>query len=141
MHVTRRFRNRQYAVMLAYDGSRPIHRTCVFPGYFRFPFMEPRDLQIGDVWTDPDYRGQGIAGMGLARALTQLASTGPRRVWYLTESTNTASIRLAERIGFTSVGQGSRTKKFHCRALGAYVINELSTNLPQTRMDSYEKAA
>ena len=52
-HYGRMLRNRDYAVLLLFDGSRVVHRTCVIPAYFRWPFMAPQDLQLSSLWTDP----------------------------------------------------------------------------------------
>src|SRR5437868_9514403 len=60
-HHFRIFANRAYALMLIYDGDRLVHRSGVYPRYFRFPFMSDQDLQIGNTWTDPQYRGKGLA--------------------------------------------------------------------------------
>ncbi len=65
-HAAHVFANRDYALLVIYDGDRLVHRSCVFPRYPRFPFMRDDDLQIGDIWTDPDYRGQGLATRAIA---------------------------------------------------------------------------
>ena len=72
-HNLHLFANRGYAILVIYDGDRLIHRSCVFPRYPRFPFMRDSDLQIGDTWTDPSYRGRGIATLAIREVLIRMA--------------------------------------------------------------------
>lgn len=120
MHV---FRNRDYAVVLARKGGRVAHRLALFPGYFRFPFMSTRDLQIGDVWTEPADRGRGLAAHGLTYAMERSALPG-RAFWYLTHDTNVASTRTAERAGMQRIGVAARTKRFGVRLFGHFAVRE-----------------
>lgn len=125
-HYLRVFSNRDYSVVLAYENGSLVHRSCVFPSYFRFPFMKKDDLQIGDVWTAVEHRGKGLGRIGLEFALSKNPDR-PRTYWYLTESNNHASVRLAEKAMFELVGEGSREKKLGCNILGSYVIQPLVT--------------
>src|SRR2546430_16473908 len=50
MHYLRMFGNRDYGLFVVYSGDTLVHRSCVFPRYFRFPFMGKDDLQICDTW-------------------------------------------------------------------------------------------
>ncbi|HPM83809.1 MAG TPA: GNAT family protein [Candidatus Anammoximicrobium sp.] len=121
-HQTRVFANRDYRVFLIYDGARVVHRSCVFPGYFRFPFMEADDLQVGDTWTLPEYRGQGLARQALRETIRRLGRPD-RRFWYLTESNNLPSIRVAQQVGFRLVGEGRRTHRCGLRILGSFELD------------------
>lgn len=118
-HQLRIFANREYALMLIYDGARLVHRSGVYPRYFRFPFMRDRDLQIGDTWTDPEYRGRGLAQAAIVHIARALSRPG-RTLWYLAESENEASVRVIERVGFAFVGAGERTRPFGVGAFGQY---------------------
>jgi RimJ/RimL family protein N-acetyltransferase len=120
-HRLKIFSNGGYAVALIFDGDRLIHRSCVFPGYFRFPFMAADDLQIGDTWTDPAYRGRGLATRS-AREIVERATSEGRRVWYVVEKGNGPSIRVAEKAGMELRGEGARVSRAGVRALGAYRI-------------------
>lgn len=122
-HLFRVFYNRDYTLFLIYDGDRLIHRTCVFPGYFRFPFMEKRDLQIGDTWTDPDYRGQGLAPYGIQAVSEKYLSGDKRAIWYVVADDNTPSIRAIEKCGYLYIGSGSRKNRFGLGPLGYYDID------------------
>jgi len=120
------FYNRDYAVFLMFDGPRLVHRSCIFPGFFRFPFMGPEDLQVGDTWTHPDLRGKGLATHAL-RAITGGKGGTGRNFWYVVEASNQASIRAVEKAGFERVGMGSKRPRAGLRVLGYYAIeNEIT---------------
>ncbi len=116
-HQFRLFRNRDYSILVFRQGDKVVHRTCVFPGYFRFPFMAKNDLQIGDTWTDPAARGQGLATKAIGEVLRR---TSAPRYWYLVDQENAPSIRVIEKSGFQNLGTGVRTKRWGLRVLGAY---------------------
>ena len=118
-HHLRVFKNRGYRVVQVFAGKAPVHRCCVFPPYFRFPFMDPSDLQLGDLWTHPDHRGKGLAACAAGIALGLSPET---RCWYLCKRENEPSISLAERLGFRLVGVGDRRPRLGVRALGHYKL-------------------
>jgi RimJ/RimL family protein N-acetyltransferase len=122
LHQFHVFANRDYSLFLARSNGKIVHRTCVFPRYFRFPFMAKDDLQIGDTWTREDHRGKGIAPFAIQQVLQLLGQPG-RRFWYVTAETNLPSIRAAEKGGFILAGKGRRTKRFGVRAIGSFVID------------------
>ena len=121
MHHLRMFANGDYGLLVVYDAGRIVHRSGLFPRYARFPFMTREDLQIGDVWTDPDHRSHGLASFALQELVRAKAGPG-RRIWYVVELGNAASIRTVEKAGFTLVGQGARTKPFGLSLLGQFVM-------------------
>lgn len=117
------FANHNYALFLIYDENKLVHRSCVFPKYFRFPFMQKDDLQIGDTWTHPEYRGQGLATFAIWKILRNYHKPG-RHFWYVVEENNKASIRVIEKSGFSLVGKGVRTKHFGISLLGSFELQE-----------------
>jgi len=106
-----------------WDGRWLLHRSILTPRWYRFPFMAPEDLQIGDVWTEPRARGQGLAGQAIAEALAQ-AGNG-QRVWYVVEANNRPSVRLIEKCGFSCVGEGMRTSPFGLRIAGRFHLRRM----------------
>jgi RimJ/RimL family protein N-acetyltransferase len=120
-HQAHVFRNRQYAVLLGYEGSRVVHSMTVFPPYFRFPFMRKNDLQLGNLLTAEDQRGKGIATAAIRRAVELVGQPG-RRIFYLSRVDNVPSIRAAERAGFTRVGTAKRTHRFGVRLFGQFKV-------------------
>lgn len=119
MHQLHFFKNRDYALLLIKDGSTLIHRSGVFPGYLRFPFMSKSDLQIGDTWTHPSYRKQGLAQFAICKIVERYRDDN-RSFWYLVEDNNVPSIRVIEKAGFRLAGRGLKDKRFGTKLLGAY---------------------
>ena len=120
-HALHVFANRDYAILVVYDHGRVLHQSCVFPRWSRFPFMKPFDLQIGDTWTDPEYRGKGIAAAAIRRIVDEMARPG-RSFWYVCEESNDASIRVIEKAGFERVGSGVKLPRLGLSILGYYAM-------------------
>lgn len=120
---TRVFASKGYGVLLVRKGGRVVHRSCVFPRFFRFPFMAVGDLQIGDVWTAPSTRRQGLATVALEQILRIHTNKGST-LWYLVEETNQASIKVAERNGFQLAGFGTKHPRWGLRFFGRYTLDE-----------------
>lgn len=123
LYYARVLANRDYAILLVRAGAHIVHRSCVFPGYFRFPFMEPDDLQVGDTWTAPSCRGRGLAKYALSEVIRRLGRP-KRRFWYLVDSDNLSSIRVAEHVGFRCIGEGRRTHRYGLRILGSFELEK-----------------
>ena len=121
MHHLRLFANGDYGVLVVHHSDRIVHRSGLFPRYARFPFMTKEDLQIGDVWTDPEHRNRGLASFALQELARAKAGQG-RRIWYVVEPDNAASIRTVEKAGFALVGTGARTKRLGLSLLGQFVM-------------------
>lgn len=120
LHLLHLFANRDFSVLLISQGSLLVHRACLFPAHFRFPFMAARDLQIAGLWTHPALRGRGLGLLALAEILRRY---GGRTLWYLVREENTASIRLAEKAGLRLVGRGRRRKRLGLRVLGYFHLD------------------
>ncbi|MEC4684592.1 MAG: GNAT family protein [Nitrospirota bacterium] len=121
MHYLHVFRNRDYGLFLVYQGGVLVHRSGIFPGYFRFPFMSGDDLQIGDIWTHPDHLRRGIASFAIQQILLSEGRAG-RTFWYVVKRGNLSSIRVIEKAGFVKVGEGERVKRFGFRLPGYFRI-------------------
>lgn len=122
LHGLHVFRNRNYFLLLLYDKNDLVHRSCVFPGFYRFPFMKKYDLQVGYVWTKDTYRGHGLAEFALKKIVRECISPGTD-LWYLTYDDNPSSIRVAEKAGFSLVGHGRRTKPCGVSIAGRFVFS------------------
>jgi ribosomal protein S18 acetylase RimI-like enzyme len=55
---------------------------------------------VGNIFTRPDYRGQGLAGMVTSAVAMALQEAGIRTIGLNVEHTNAAAIRVYERVGF-----------------------------------------
>lgn len=97
-----------YSVFALIRGDKILSQCIVTPEARRFGFMGKGDVQIGMVHTEPEARGQGLAGCMVDQIIARASRDG--RVWWLTEVDNHASRRVAERAGFEFVGNASRSK-------------------------------
>lgn len=122
-HIARVFANQDYGVLLVRRNGHVVHRSTVTPPYFRFPFMQRDDLQVGDTWTQEEERGKGLATWAL-RSIVAAEPQTVRRYWYLTEEINHPSLKVAARAGFRKIGTGVRTSRFGLRILGSYQLRE-----------------
>ena len=115
------FAIRDCGVLMIHDGPRLAHSALVTPRYFRFPQMAPGDLQIGAVFTDPAYRGRGLAKAGV-RLIAERWAGRFERPWYIVEDDNLASIRVIEACGFALLGDGERLSPLGVGLLGRYQL-------------------
>ena len=122
-HHLRIFTNRDYGVLLIVHHRKLVHRSLVTPRYFKFPFMATDDLQIGDTWTDPAFRGRGLAGCAIGEIGQRLGARS-RAFWYVVHDENAASIKVVERLQFALVGRGHKQAPFRLPLLGRYAIDE-----------------
>ncbi|MGX7893863.1 GNAT family N-acetyltransferase [Tsuneonella sp. HG222] len=100
-------------------GDTLLHRLLVTPRWHRFPFMGRLDMQMGDLWTAPAMRGQGLAAKAIAAVQADFAGKCPA-LWYVVDEDNAASIRLIERIGYRLEGTGVRTRPLGLGPLGQF---------------------
>ncbi len=116
------FADRRYTELSIWRGGKRIHRLIVTPRWHRFPFMEPGDLQLGGLWTDPSWRRRGLARWTMNRAHRLFGAPG-QRFWYVTDSSNAASTVLAEAAGYRIVGEGRRTRPAGLALLGRFRLD------------------
>jgi predicted GNAT family acetyltransferase len=81
--------------------------------------MKKGDVQIGDVWTHPLFRGKGIASKILETIVADYSSVN-KRIWYIVEETNLASIKVVEKCGFDLIGYALKYPRYGCSFLGYY---------------------
>jgi RimJ/RimL family protein N-acetyltransferase len=115
------FATRDYAILLIFQGERVVHRTCLLPAHFRFPFMGPGDLQAAGIWTAPEHRGTGLGQVALEAILQRLEDPA-RTLWYMVRADNHASIRLAQKAGFQLWGRGLKRARLGLGPLGRFDI-------------------
>ncbi len=98
----------KYTIYYVLDGDRIIHRSYVLGDNFRFTYMNKDEASIGPIWTDPTYRGQGIA----SAVLRYICATHEDcRLFYMTTNhENVASRRTIERAGFRFCSYGYTTR-------------------------------
>jgi RimJ/RimL family protein N-acetyltransferase len=89
--------------------------------------MGKNDLQVGDTWTRPGYRGQGLATFAIHKIVEKLRRAD-RAFWYVVQEDNTSSIRVVEKAGFKLIGKGVKTKRMGLSLFGSYIIKENLVN-------------
>jgi len=104
------FRNKVFQIRLFYDNKFLAHFFCIVPKYYRWPFMKKHDVQITYVITEKKYQGKGLAYQCISYVLSNLEVNGV--IWYVTDSENIPSQRLAEKLGFEFQGIGIRKSYF-----------------------------
>jgi RimJ/RimL family protein N-acetyltransferase len=122
LHQLHIFAGRNSGILVVYADTLLVHYSGFTPRYWRFPFLSDADLQIGDTWTHPAYRGQGLALFAL-QTIMQAESRPGRRFWYVVEAINAPSIRVVEKAGFCLAGEGAFVKRWGMKLSGAYVMS------------------
>lgn len=125
-HQSRFFANREYGLVLLREGGELVHSSLVTPGYFRFPEMARSDVQIGATYTHPAWRGRGIAKAAIAK-VCEVWQARCNRIWYITETANTPSVRVVESCGFALTGEGARVRRSAAGLLAQYRITRTVT--------------
>jgi len=107
------FRNRDYCSLSVNVKGEPKASMLVVPTHFRWPFMAQDDLQFTYVITSAAARRQGWASYLVREGIRQFAREG-RSIWYVTDTNNLASQKLAEKSGFDLAGSAEpRNSRFH----------------------------
>jgi RimJ/RimL family protein N-acetyltransferase len=118
----RLFASRDFTLIAIHRGETLLHRLIVTPKWYRFPDMAPRDLQLGDLWTLPEARGQGLARAAVIAACRRFAGRADA-MWYIVGEDNEGSRKLIEHCGFDLYGVGRRTAPARVHAFGRFVID------------------
>lgn len=107
-HYAKIFKNRNYSAYFIYNKADELVSSClVVPSHFKWPFMNRNDVQFTYVMTRPEFKGQGMAGK-LIHKVIELSEPEVANFWYVTDTDNTASIKVAEKMGFERVGKADR---------------------------------
>ena len=100
-----------YEHYLVYDEERLIHYSVVLPEFYRYPFMENNDIQIGPYWTSEQHRGQGICPFVILKILNRYMFR-KKYAYIIIRENNIASQRSVGKCGLDFYGYGVRTKGF-----------------------------
>lgn len=101
LHKLHLFSSPNYCAIAIYLNGRNIHRSVIFPKDPRIGFMDQMDLQVGNIFTEPEFRRHGLAMAALQRIREKFPG---RRLWFFADLHNVASLKLAEAAGFTVAG-------------------------------------
>jgi RimJ/RimL family protein N-acetyltransferase len=124
-----RFVGDSCGAVLIWSNSRLVHYSAFTPRYWRFPFLAEQDLQIGDTWTDPEFRGRGLALFAL-KTVISISRRPQRRFWYVVEARNCASIKVVEKAGFELIGKGAWIIPWGFKLGSSFVINDSLLHVP-----------
>ena len=114
----------EYKIFLIYYKKKEIASYCaVLPKYFKTPFMENNDLQIGPIGTRENHQRKGIA-LYLISKIIESYKDKKINFWYVARKENEPSIKLIEKIGFTKYGEGTKKKRFIGGFLDTFVIDK-----------------
>ncbi len=105
-HYLSVFENNQFEILFFYNQGELAHFFCIVPKYYRWSFMKKKDVQLTYVVTEKNYQGKGIAFKCISNSLIKRKVIGD--IWYVTDSENIASQKLAEKLGFKLQGTGIR---------------------------------
>jgi hypothetical protein len=122
-HYLRILHNRDYAVLMVVRNGKFIHRSSVIPACFRWPFMGVHDLQVSSTWTDPVFRGRGLATKALAKLLVLFRQPG-RWFWYVVRVNNAPSVAVCSKAGFSHIGTARRRCWLGSRLLGSFEMED-----------------
>lgn len=106
-HYLRIFKNKSYSAYLLYNNDELVSSFLIVPSHFKWPFMQNNDVQFTYVMTNGKYRGKGVAGKLIEKTITDL-NQSVDAFWYVTDTENIASIKVAEKIGFQCEGTAER---------------------------------
>ncbi len=102
------FKNRNYSAVVIRHNSKVVSCILSIPAYFKWPFMNKKDVQIAYVITDTAYRGKGLAAAAILSSAQLLRSTAVENIWNVTSEDNHSSIKLCSKLGFRPMGYGAR---------------------------------
>ena len=108
-HFTGIFKNKSFAFIELLDLKTGVSAASllIVPAHFKYPFMKKNDIQFTYVMTKPEYRGKRLAILLLQEAWARRTDKSGM-AWYVTNTENTASIRVVEKAGFAMDGYGKR---------------------------------
>jgi ribosomal protein S18 acetylase RimI-like enzyme len=107
-HFFKVFHNEHYSSGLLLDNGKIVSSLLVVPAHFKWPFMGGDDVQFTYVLTNPKYRGKGLAKKTIQHMISELSSSVDT-FWYVTDTENKASIKVAEKLGFEFAGYAERS--------------------------------
>lgn len=101
-YLLRLLSNRNYFLIQVFDNEQNVSSLLVVPKIFKFDYMKKKDIQFIYVMTNANYRGMNIAAATVLEAVKHLTEKVDG-YWYVTNTTNKASIRVAEKLGFKRI--------------------------------------
>lgn len=112
-HYLKIFKNSNYHTIFLFKGDELVGSLLVVPKYFKWPFMKDNDIQITYLKIKNRYRGLGYGEELMNFTLEFLKNLDYGVLWYVTDSNNLPSQKLASKLGFEFFGKGKRSLFFN----------------------------
>lgn len=120
-HHLKVFKNNNYKIYYLELNNKIVHKTVVFPKFFRFNFMKKNDLQLGDIFTSKDLRGKGIASKVLNNIIY---SNSSHDFWFLCDENNLSSVKIAYNNKFKLIAYGYKITPLRLNIFSYYKISK-----------------
>ncbi|HEY5720573.1 MAG TPA: GNAT family N-acetyltransferase [Gammaproteobacteria bacterium] len=91
---------------IEHAGLPASHGRVAF-GHCRHYPVEGHAAVLGEIWSDPAVRGQGLATRAINGAINRLSAHGVRTLYIDTQVGNAPMRRVIERCGFDEVGRAA----------------------------------
>lgn len=101
----------KYKIIYLKKDDEIIHYTHILPKFFKLPFLDLNDLEIGPSWTKESYRGQGIFPV-IINYITHHFKKEGRSFHILARIENLASQNAIKKTGFYIWAKGYKTDFF-----------------------------
>lgn len=101
----------QYKIIYLKKGNEIIHYTHILPKFFKLPFLNPNDLELGPSWTKNSYRGRGIFPT-VINYIVYTFQEGRRDFYMFAHIDNIASQKAIKNAGFDLWAKGYKTDVF-----------------------------
>jgi RimJ/RimL family protein N-acetyltransferase len=111
LHAIHFYSPLDYSALLIRFDRRLVHYSIATGRYWKTLFLGKRDIRIGHVWTDPEYRGEQMSSFAISK-IAELMDAPGRYFWYVVSADNPGPIRAAERAGMKLYAKGSPVRMF-----------------------------
>lgn len=118
------FKNKHYYYVSGWVKGELSCFLIVVPKYYRWPFMGDSDVQLMYVVTKDRFKGKGFGTALLQFTINFLKSKNINSIWYVTDTDNIASQKLAAKVGFTLFSKAKRSYLFNIKFLKTLVIKK-----------------
>lgn len=109
----------KYRIIYLKKDDDIIHYTHILPKFFKLPFLDLNDLEIGPSWTKESYRGQGIFP-AVINYVVQTFKKKERSFYAFAHIDNIPSQKALKKARFDMWGHGYKTG-----FLGVYKVERI----------------
>ncbi|MFB6340430.1 hypothetical protein ACE1ET_01850 [Saccharicrinis sp. FJH62] len=99
----------KYFIVYVQHKNEIVHSSVCLPKFFKFPFMNAHDLEIGPCWTSPNHRGKALYPATLIFIIKEFSGIYSK-LYIMSGINNIASQKGIEKAGFSLIGYVFKTK-------------------------------